>query len=214
MPEYLSDEPKNELISGEGWLAAIALSVFVFISILSVGLQVLPDDDNIVSLVWAGGLLIASKILVFFFPVELSFRRPSLWAVIIAVLAASGIHAILWMLPLAEGYLNHYYPYKLIGRIIYIAILCVVFPVVEEIYFRGLLYPIISLKFGVKIGAILSVILFISYHMTSHGLLSLALLGGVSTSLVIRYKTIIPSIAMHITYNSIWLMHGIFAAQK
>jgi membrane protease YdiL (CAAX protease family) len=120
----------------------------------------------------------------------------------------------LWWQPLAEGYLNHFYSYELFGRIVYAIILCVIFPVVEEIYFRGLLLPVISLRFGVGNGAILSVIIFILYHMTSKGVLSLALLGGVSTWLVIRTKTIISSIAMHITFNSVWLIHGVITVTK
>jgi membrane protease YdiL (CAAX protease family) len=214
MPESISDETRDELINGEGWLSAISLSIFAFIVIFSIGVLVLPDDDNLISLVWAGGLIVASKVLVSWFPGQLLFRRPAVRVIIIAVLAAFGIHAIMWMMPLAEGYLNHYYSYKLFGRIIYVVILCALFPVVEEIYFRGLLFPVLSLRFGVRSGAVLSIIMFIIYHMTSNGVLSLALLGGVSTCLVMRTKTIIPSIAMHMTFNSIWLLHGVMTVQK
>jgi membrane protease YdiL (CAAX protease family) len=214
MPESQTKEACNEMINSEGWLASISLSVITFGVIFIVGVLVLPEDDNLNSLMWAGGLIVASKVIVSWFPGQLSFHNPSFNSVIIAIVAAIGIHVILWGWPLAEGYLNHFYSYELFGRIVYAIVLCVIFPVVEEIYFRGLLLPVISLRFGVGNGAILSVIMFILYHMTSKGVLSLALLGGVSTWLAIRTKTLIPSIVMHITFNSIWLIHGVITATK
>lgn len=214
MPESQTEKACGGLINSEGWLAAISLSIITFGVIFIIGVLVLPEDENWNGLLWAGGLIVASKVIVSWFPGQLSFHNPSFKTIIIAIVAAFGIHAILWWQPLAEGYLNHFYTYELFGRIVYTIILCVIFPVVEEIYFRGLLLPVISLRFGVGNGAILSVIIFILYHMTSKGVLSLGLLGGISTWLVIRTKTIIPSIAMHITFNSIWLIHGVITAAK
>jgi hypothetical protein len=126
MTESISDEPRNELINSEGWLFSISLSFLTFLVIFFVGSQISPDDDNLLSLVWVGGLIGASKVLASWFPRQLSFRRPSCMALIIAVLAAFGIHAVFWLRPLMGGFLNHYYSYELFGRIIYVIIFCAI----------------------------------------------------------------------------------------
>ncbi len=214
MHESFTEESRVGLENGDGWLFAIVLSIITLVFIFVVGVLSLPDDDNTISLLWAGGLIVASKVITSWFPGKVSLRKPSFKSITVAVVAAFVIHVIMWWRPLAEGYLNHYYSYELFGRLVYVIILCIIFPITEEVYFRGLLFSVISLRFGIRNGAILSVILFIIYHTTSKGVLSLALLGGVSTWLAIRTDTLIPSIVMHITYNSLWLIQGIMLAKK
>jgi hypothetical protein len=77
MPEFRTEEACDELISSEGWLAAISLSIITFGVIFIVGVLVLPEDDNLNGLLWAGGLIVASKVIVSWFPGQLSFRNPS-----------------------------------------------------------------------------------------------------------------------------------------
>jgi membrane protease YdiL (CAAX protease family) len=214
MPDSETNENRVDQINAEGWLFAILLSIIAYIVIFFVGAVILPSGENIASILGVICLAVASTVLVHEFPEVLSIREPSFRTIIFAVFVALGTYAVLCWRPLTEGIISEYYSYKTLGRIIYAILSSVIYPVAEEIYFRGLLFPIITLRFGVKAGAISSISLFVISHMTTDGLLSIALLGGVTTWLVIRTKTIIPSIVTHITFNTVWLIHALMTTHK
>lgn len=214
MPDAETNENRVDPINAEGWLFAIVLSVVVYIAIFFVGAVILPSGENVASILGVICLAVASKVLIHEFPEVLSVRKPSFQTILFAIFVALGTYAILCWRPLTEGIITHYYSYKTFGRVIYAILSSLIYPVAEEIYFRGLLFPILILRFGVKVGAILSVFLFMFAHMTTDGLLSLALLGGAATWLVIRTKTLVPSIVMHITFNTVWLIHALMTTHK
>jgi membrane protease YdiL (CAAX protease family) len=214
MPDTAANENQIDPTNAEGWLFAISLSIIAYVVIFFVGAVILPSGENIASILGVICLAVASKVLIHEFPEVLSIRKPSFHTIIFAVFVALGTYAVLCWRPLTEGIITEYYSYKTLGRIIYAILSSVIYPVAEEIYFRGLLFPIVTLRFGVKAGAISSVFLFMISHMTTDGLLSIALLGGVTTWLVIRTKTIIPSIVTHITFNTVWLIHALMTTHK
>jgi membrane protease YdiL (CAAX protease family) len=214
MPDSEANENRIDPINAEKWLFAIFLSIIAYAAIIFVGALILPSGDNIASFLGVICIAVASKVLISEFPEVLSIRKPSFHTITFAVVVGFGTYAILCWRPLAEGIITEYYSYKTLGRIFYAILSSVIYPVAEEIYFRGLLFPILTLRFGVRTGAISSVLLFIISHMTTEGLLSLALLGGVTTWLVIRTKTIIPSIVTHITFNTVWLIHALMTTHK
>jgi len=214
MPDVAANENRNESIKADGWLFAIFLSITASVAIFFIGALILPSDDNIASFLGVICLAVASKVLMSEFPGVFPFDKPSFRTITLAFIAGLGIQAVLWRLPLPEGYLTDYFSYNFLERIIYAIVSCVVYPIAEEIYFRGLLFPILTLRFGILTGAVFSVFPFVLYHMTLSGSLSLAILGAVSTWLVFSSRTIIPSIVLHITYNSIWLIHALMALHK
>lgn len=214
MPDAAANENRPDPTNAEGWLFAISLSIIAYVVIFFIGALILPSGDNIASFLGVICIAVASKILISEFPEVLSFHKPSIQTITFAVVIALGTYAILSWRPLTEGIISEYYSYKTFGRMFYAILSSLIYPVAEEIYFRGLLFPILSLRFGIKTGAISSVFLFMLSHLTTDGLLSLALLGGVCTWLVIRTKTIIPSIVAHITFNTVWLIHALLTTHK
>lgn len=190
-------------------LFTISISIGVYIAIYSIGITLLPDDFNALCLLSIVSLAVSSLIIVSKYPRILSFNFPVFSEIALALICSFVVRIIMNYWPLNIKYVKYFFAYDITGRFIYVVLLCILIPVVEEIYFRGLLFTIISERFGVTVGAILSVILFVLYHMTTNGILALILLSGICIWLVHRTGKIIPSILAHISYNAIWLIHGL-----
>lgn len=171
------------------------------------------NDDNQSSLVSVIALSIASIFLALRFPGMLALRRISLEMTTISILAGIAINLI----PAGSGttHLLPYLSYGLSNKIVFIVFICFLLPVIEEIYFRGLLYPIISKYIGFKAAALITVTLFILGHSPS---LSEVLLLGLSatlyTWLVHRTGSVISGILAHSFGNSAWLILAIASQQS
>ena len=81
-------------------------------------------------------------------------------------------------------------------------------PFVEEVIFRGLLFPALAKRLGSTVGAaILSSLFFASLHSTGPATWpSLAVFGMVSCYLTVKTGSLVPSMAMHGTYNLMMLL--------
>ncbi|QWV98589.1 CPBP family intramembrane metalloprotease [Geomonas nitrogeniifigens] len=208
MNEHVNLEVDQEEAANNGSLSTISVSIIVYMVILLMGFTLLPIESNAQSFGMVVGLVMATAVLVIRFPRVLSFHRPSVANMTFAIIAGSCLHIIAWSAPINIKSLEDWTSYDPLNKIVFGVFLCLLFPFAEEIYFRGLLFPIASLRLGKLVGATFSIMLFTLYHMTSDNCTPYVLIGGISLWLVNRSGTIIPSILMHITWNSIWLVRA------
>jgi membrane protease YdiL (CAAX protease family) len=80
-------------------------------------------------------------------------------------------------------------------------------PVVEEMMFRGFLYPVVARRFGIATGIMTTGILFGAFHAMQlwgawEQIALLGLVGIVLTWVRARSHTIIASYIIHVAYNS------------
>ncbi len=86
-------------------------------------------------------------------------------------------------------------------------------PVVEETFFRGVLYAALRRRWGVRWGLLASGVCFAALHTTPVGFLPIWLLGVVLAYLYETTGSLVPSITLHILHNtailaSVWLTKG------
>lgn len=91
-------------------------------------------------------------------------------------------------------------------QIAWVLMFVVLFPIVEEILFRGLLFTGLSQSWGPTIGGIVTTVLFVAVHMPKvleywPALLAVALIGTLTVLIRIRTGSLAPGIVMHSTYN-------------
>lgn len=149
--------------------------------------------------------LTCSVILAAWLPGVNTFNKPSIKIIIIALIVAVGfnfVNHIVGNIASEKQYIKEFNSFSVYGRILYVLIVCFFAPIAEEIYFRGLLFPIVSLRVGAPVGAILSAILFILAHMS----FDVVFMTIVYTCLVYRSKSVFASMFAHISYNSIWMI--------
>ena len=79
----------------------------------------------------------------------------------------------------------------------------IIAPVIEEIYFRGLMLPAVTKRFGWGMGVIISSSLFAVLHMQANVMVYTFILGVFLCFMYIRLKSIIPGILLHAINNSI-----------
>jgi membrane protease YdiL (CAAX protease family) len=192
----------------KGWLSSVSISfliVIIIIILAAISNFLVHSDYNAQAFTVFIALSMASIFLSFRFPNILSFHRVSLSIVAIAILASVAMRLI----PGDSGsnYLAPFLAYSLFGKFIFIIFVCFLLPVIEEIYFRGLLYPIISRNIGYKTGVIITLTLFTLIHCPSlNEILPIALLGALCTWLVHRSGSVIPGILAHSAGNCVWLI--------
>ncbi len=97
--------------------------------------------------------------------------------------------------------------YTLIGLIIYLIVICIIAPIIEEILFRYYIYDSIKLDGGIVVAYIISNALFVGFHILDSGYLgNIALQGIIYTFIYEKSKSIKSSIVVHIFNNSIWFL--------
>jgi hypothetical protein len=79
-------------------------------------------------------------------------------------------------------------------------------PFVEEIFFRGILYPVLARAGGVSFGIVITAAAFASVHLPQYGLgigpgIMIFLVGLVLTIARARTKSIVPGFVIHVFYN-------------
>lgn len=194
------------MTSLKGWLSTVFLSLLIVIMVAGSGGLLVGDDDNgqafVVFIALATGSIFLSRR----FPEIITFRGTTLsWAAL-----AVSLSAALSLIPAAGSGSIHLAPflaYGYTGRMIFVVFLCILLPVIEEAYFRGLLYPILSKYLGYGAGAIITITLFTLGHSPSlKEVLLIAASGSLYTWLAHRSRSLIPAILAHSAGNSIWLM--------
>lgn len=76
-------------------------------------------------------------------------------------------------------------------------------PLVEEIFHRGFLYPVLKKNMGIKWGMILGSIFFASVHLNAFFFIWYVILGFIFTLFYEKSKSLIPSITTHIFFNTL-----------
>lgn len=95
------------------------------------------------------------------------------------------------------------------GAIIFIAALAITAaPIFEELFFRGLLQPLLSRTFGMAAGILLTAMLFGFLHLSEYSGVwqygvAITLVGVVLGYVRARSKSLIPSTIMHGCFNSV-----------
>jgi len=198
------------LTHNKGWLISIALSFLIILLAGTVGaLLFTANDDNTSSFVSVIALTIASIFLASRFPGMLAFRRITLNKIIAAVTLGILIQIIPFG-PVDVIQLAPYLAYNVEGKILYIIFLFILLPIVEEIYFRGLLYPVISIGLGNRVGAIVSIVIFTVFHMPApNSIVFLAITGALYTWLVRSSGSVVPGIIAHCANNICWFILAI-----
>lgn len=96
---------------------------------------------------------------------------------------------------------------NIIERIIFLLCLCVVGPLMEEIFFRGYLYHLLKTNFNLWLSVLFTVVLFNFFHgMNSFFSWQLGLLSLISIYLFERSGNIMNSILLHIIHNTARIM--------
>lgn len=79
----------------------------------------------------------------------------------------------------------------------------VVVPIIEELYFRGIILPAVTKRFGWIIGIAGSSMIFALLHGQYNVMIYTFVLGCVLSVMYIRLKSIVPGIFLHILNNAI-----------
>ena len=130
--------------------------------------------------------------------------------IILGMLISAALHVpyMLWLNKnTASEVFTSLYGYTLLGKVLYLLIICLFLPVVEEILFRYYYYRIIKENYGAFIAVGVSVSLFVGVHsFQSMNLLNLCLQGFIYTYVYEKTGSIKGSILVHSFNNSIWFI--------
>lgn len=82
------------------------------------------------------------------------------------------------------------------------------FPVVEEVLFRGFLFTGLSQSWGPGLAGLMTTMIFVGVHMPKvleywPALLAVWLIGSLTVLLRIRTESLAPGVALHSTYNGV-----------
>ena len=92
------------------------------------------------------------------------------------------------------------------------------FPVVEEVLFRGFLFAGLAQSWGPGLAGLMTTMIFVGVHMPKvleywPALLAVSLIGALTVLIRIRTGSLAPGIALHSTYNGV-LVTAAFLAQS
>ena len=88
----------------------------------------------------------------------------------------------------------------------YIGLTCLIAPIAEEVFFRGLLFPMLRARIGVAWGVVLTGALFSIVHALGspvEALIVLFVLGAGLCLLYLRTGSLLPCIGLHALNNAI-----------
>ncbi len=102
-------------------------------------------------------------------------------------------------------------------QVVWALMLIGLFPVVEEVLFRGFLFTGLSESWGPGLAALMTTMVFVGVHMPKvleywPALLAVSLIGSLTVLIRIRTESLAPGIALHSTYNGV-LITVAFLAQ-
>lgn len=106
--------------------------------------------------------------------------------------------------PPAQPVLEAFMEEKRSNVLLFLTIFVSVFgPIVEEMFFRGFVYPAIKKRLGVLVAALLSAAIFSLLHSNIVGFLPIMTLGVLLAYLYETTGSLVSSITVHIIHNSI-----------
>ncbi len=111
--------------------------------------------------------------------------------------------------PLVEVFLEEERSPGLVAYSIFLA--CVAGPFFEEIFFRGFCYPAFKKRWGIGWALVLSAAFFGAIHQNIFAFWPIFVLGLILGYLYEKRGTLVPSIALHIVHNSIFIAYFFLA---
>jgi membrane protease YdiL (CAAX protease family) len=125
------------------------MSILTFLLILFLGASIIPLDNDIkTKFVFFVAICVATTFLYFQFPRVLSVQRMSLLTTVTAIGAGATLPALSLIAPVNTKYLENFTSLTFSQQAAYVVFAWALFPVVEEIYFRGLLFPVTASRMG------------------------------------------------------------------
>lgn len=79
--------------------------------------------------------------------------------------------------------------------------LVIIPPILEEVIYRGFIFPALSKKYGIIFGAVVSSILFGLAHLQANVSIYTFVLGLVLCFMYVKLRSIVPGIALHMLNN-------------
>jgi len=195
----------SEPVSGIRTFAAIAASISAFIGLTIIGGLTLPSGSLAWKILGAVALATASVILISVVSGVNTFSRTKPKIIAVAIAAVVAVHLIRWHVKPEMDWINEIRSHSIFWQILLISTICVISPIFEEIYFRGLLFPIIGNYLGPKVGAVISGAAFLGLHLS----FGVFLATIIYTLLAYFSRSVYPSIAAHIAFNSILFVRAI-----
>lgn len=97
------------------------------------------------------------------------------------------------------------------GRLIWPAVVVMIAaPVAEELYFRGMVYPLLRSRVGVDAAVLISALFFSALHFSIFGLAPIAIAGAVLALLYQKTGSLIAPIIAHGTWNGVTIIFTLF----
>ncbi len=88
-----------------------------------------------------------------------------------------------------------------------LALACFVGPVVEEVFFRGFLYPVVRKQIGIQWAMVVTAVLFALIHENLFSFLPIFILGLALAYLYEKRGNLLACIALHIFHNTIFITY-------
>ena len=111
--------------------------------------------------------------------------------------------------PLVEVFLEEVNSPGVTAYSIFLA--CVAGPIFEEIFFRGFCYPAMKKRWGARWALVLSSAFFSAIHQNLFAFVPVFILGLCLGYLYEKRGTLVPSIALHILHNSVFILYFFLA---
>lgn len=108
-----------------------------------------------------------------------------------------------------ESQLNNEYANSLISWLLFLILALIYAPIMEEVFFRGIIFQKLAIKKGFVYGLITSAVLFAAIHFR-YDVISLFMTGVITAILYFKTKQLTTSIIYHFTYNFIILVRRIY----
>lgn len=90
-------------------------------------------------------------------------------------------------------------------------VVMVAVPVAEELYFRGMIFPVLRARIGVDAAILVSALLFSALHFSIFGLAPIAVGGAVLAFLYQRTGSLVTPIIAHGTWNGLTIIFTLFS---
>lgn len=100
-----------------------------------------------------------------------------------------------------------------LAQLVVVVIALFVAPFIEEFLFRGAMFAAIARSWGVGAAIALTTLLFLAIHIPDKmhywpGFIAVGLLALIACLLRLRYRSLVPAIALHFVYNLALLVFG------
>jgi len=109
--------------------------------------------------------------------------------------------------PESQEVIKHIAAAPSIRHLVWAAVVVIIAgPVAEELYFRGMVYPLLRARLGVDFGIFVSALFFSAVHFDIFGLAPIAIGGAGLAYFYQRTGSLITSIVAHGTWNGLMLI--------